>query len=186
MKPLFRLFAILLLSLPLLAAGKAFKGTSDYRDPKELNGFLNVKLDTYASMVKEPKGTDCDWVMVDPSFDLADLQKTTVEFSPDSITRNGGWDASYWGFYGGMRGLRRSVHVAGKVAREDHLSNSVMAIIGFAGAAGQVFFGIDPVPGHLSGSLIALIGLVSVLAPVAGGFCATWGAIEGARSQAGL
>jgi hypothetical protein len=109
MKPLFRLFAILLLSLPLLAAGKAFKGTSDYRDPKELNGFLNVKLDTYASMVKEPKGTDCDWVMVDPSFDLADLQKTTVEFSPDSITRNGGWDASYWGFYGGMRGLRRSV-----------------------------------------------------------------------------
>jgi hypothetical protein len=61
-----------------------------------------------------------------------------------------------------------------------------MAIIGFAGAAGQVFFGIDPVPGHLSGLLIALIGLVSVLAPVAGGFCATWGAIEGARSQAGL
>ena len=104
MKPLFRLFAIALLALPLCASGKVFKDTSDYRDAKELKGYLNVKLDTYAHMVKEPKGTDCDWVMVDPSFDLADLQKSTVAFFPDSITRNGGWDASYWGLYGGWYG----------------------------------------------------------------------------------
>jgi hypothetical protein len=92
--------SIVLLSLPLLAA-KPFKDTSEYRDAKELKGYLNVKLDTYARMYKEPKGTDCDWVMVDPTFNLDDLRKEPVTFFPDSISRNGGWDASYWGMYGG-------------------------------------------------------------------------------------
>ncbi len=104
MKVSTKIATILMVSLPLLAAGKVFKDTSEFRDSKELKGYLNVKLDTYATMVKEPKGTDCDWVMFDPSFDLADLQKSTVEFFPDSITRNGGWDASYWGLYGGWYG----------------------------------------------------------------------------------
>lgn len=97
--PVLRL-CLVLLSLPLLAA-KPFKDTSEYRDTKELKGYLNVKLDTYASMFKEPKGTDCDWVMVDPTFNLDDLRKEPVAFFPDSISRNGGWDAGYWGMYGG-------------------------------------------------------------------------------------
>jgi hypothetical protein len=82
-------------------AGTTFKETSDYRDTKELKGYLNVKLDTYAQMTKEPKGTDCDWVMVDPAFNLEDLRKEPIAFFPDSIARNGGWDAGYWGVYGG-------------------------------------------------------------------------------------
>lgn len=104
MKPLTRIFLLAAISLPLLASGKVFKDTSEFRDPKELKGYLNVKLDTYAQMVKEPKGTDCDWVMFDPTFNLDDLRKEQVAFFPDSITRNSGWDASYWGVFGGYYG----------------------------------------------------------------------------------
>lgn len=99
-----RFVAIAILALPLMAGSKAFKDTSEYRDNKELKGYLNVKLDTYAQMFKEPKGTDCDWVMFDPNFNLDDLRKEPIAFFPDSISRNGGWDAAYWGMYGGWYG----------------------------------------------------------------------------------
>lgn len=80
--------------VPAQAASKSFKETSDYR--KEQKGYLNVKFDTYASMVSEPKGTDCDWVFVDPAFDLEDLRRSPVSFFPDSINRGQDW-AGYWG-----------------------------------------------------------------------------------------
>jgi hypothetical protein len=83
-----------LLASPCTAASKSFKETSDFR--KEQKGYLNVKFDTYAHMLPEPKGTDCDWVFVDPSFNLDDLRKSTVSFFPDSIGRGGDW-GTYWG-----------------------------------------------------------------------------------------
>lgn len=98
-----RLASIAIVAFPLMAA-KTFKDTSEYRDNKELKGYLNVKFDTYAQMNKEPKGTDCDWVMVDPTFNLDELRKASITFLPDSISRNGGWDAGYWGMYGGWYG----------------------------------------------------------------------------------
>lgn len=86
----------LLLSLPL-AAGKPFAKTSDYSDPKVLKGYLNVKFDTYSNMYQWTKGTDCDWVFVDPSFKMDDLRGQNITLYPDAITRNGGFDPTYWG-----------------------------------------------------------------------------------------
>ena len=95
--------ALCILASPAFA-GKAFKDTSDYRDPKELKSALNTKFDTYAKMFKEPKGTDCDWVFVDPSFDLADIQRNPIQFFPDNLARSGGWDYGYWGLLSGFYG----------------------------------------------------------------------------------
>jgi hypothetical protein len=99
-----RLFAIIVIAMPLVAGDKTFKDTGEFRDPKALKGYLNVKLDTYAHMVKEPNGTDCEWVMSDPSFDLDELRKAPVTFFPDSISRNGGWNDAYCGMFGGWYG----------------------------------------------------------------------------------
>lgn len=91
---------IVLLALPALVATPApagsrpFKDTSDYR--KEQKGYLNVKFDTYARMFAEPKGTDCDWVFVDPSFGLEDVRRSTISYFPDSIGRGDDW-STYWG-----------------------------------------------------------------------------------------
>jgi hypothetical protein len=100
MKTILRIFAALLLSLPALASHKPFKDTSDYRDKEVLKGYLNVKYDTYATMYKEPKGTDCDWVMVSPDFNLDAIRKEPVTLIPASINRGGASDASFWGSYG--------------------------------------------------------------------------------------
>ena len=105
MKSLARCLAILALAVPLFAAAKTFKDTSDYRDTKAVKGYLNVKFDTYAHMLDSPKGTDCDWVMADPTFNLEEVRKQPVTFFPDSISRTGGWDASYWGMYSGFYGI---------------------------------------------------------------------------------
>jgi hypothetical protein len=102
---IFRFFLIpILLTAPLLAGGKVFKDTKEYRDPKELKGALNMKFDTYAQMFKEPKGTDCDWVFVDPAFDLASLKGQSIQFYPDNLARSGGWDYGYWGMLAGFYG----------------------------------------------------------------------------------
>ncbi len=95
--------AICVLASPAFA-GKAFKDTSDYKDPKELKSALNTKFDTYAKMFKQPKGTECDWVFADPSFDLASLKGQPIQFFPDNLARSGGWDYGYWGLLSGFYG----------------------------------------------------------------------------------
>lgn len=92
------------LSIPLLASAKPYSTTSEFRDDKIVKGYLNIKLGTYGKMFEEPKGTSCDWVFVDPSFKVEDIRKESVLLYPDSITRNGGWDDSYWTMFAGLYG----------------------------------------------------------------------------------
>lgn len=78
--------ALVLIASPGFSANKTFDQTSDFRDPKTPKGHLNVKLGTYARMQEEPKGTDCDWVMVaSEDFDLEDLRKSEVAFFPNAL-----------------------------------------------------------------------------------------------------
>lgn len=96
--PIRALLVPTLLAMPLLAGNKVFKDTSDYRDSSEVKTYLNLKYDTYGRMQKEPKGTNCDWVMADPDFNLQDLQKTTVTYWVDSASSAGNnYLFNFWG-----------------------------------------------------------------------------------------
>lgn len=96
LKPL--LVVPILLALPLSAASKVFKDTSDYRDSGEIKTYLNLKFDTYGQMHKEPKGTNCDWVMVASGFNLEELQKATVTYWVDSASSMGNnYLFTFWG-----------------------------------------------------------------------------------------
>lgn len=73
--PALALLAAVALSTPAIAGSKAFASTSDYKKDSEMKGYLNLKFKTYETMFETPKGTDCDWVMRAPEFNLADLRK---------------------------------------------------------------------------------------------------------------
>lgn len=90
--------ALVLVAAPAFCA-KTFDKTSEFKDAKTPKGYLNVKFGTYANMEVEPKGTDCDWVMVDTAlFDLEDLRKSEVAFFPNPIGLEHGGEASraFW------------------------------------------------------------------------------------------
>ena len=71
-----------LITLAVFIAGPILAGAGSFADTKafqqEQKGQLNVHFGTHAKMVATPKGTDCDWVFVDPAFSLDDLKEQGV------------------------------------------------------------------------------------------------------------
>ena len=85
-RPSASIFALsALVAGPVATAAPAnFAETADFS--KEPKGLLNVKFSLHAKMLPTPKGTACDWVFLDPAFDLADLKQaglalTVAEFA---------------------------------------------------------------------------------------------------------
>lgn len=78
LRPHWPIFAVvaLLCSPARATAPSSFADTAEYA--REAKGQLNVKFSLYQKMVPTPKGTACDWVFRDPSFDLADLKQGSL------------------------------------------------------------------------------------------------------------
>lgn len=76
--------SILVVGSPATATPASFADTTAFS--KEPKGLLNVKFSLHAKMQPTPKGTACDWVFLDPAFDLAGLKQaglnlTVAEFA---------------------------------------------------------------------------------------------------------
>ena len=92
-----KFFSLLILvgAVSASAGDKSFADTREFKKSETQKGYLLQKHEAYSKMKEEPKGTNCDWVAVDPSFDLADIRK-------EGLTMQVGAFAVTEGYFGGL------------------------------------------------------------------------------------